>query len=179
MKWIAIALVLTGCATAKAPPPPHLPQWSAIPASVLDSFCASLHDEGISNTTTLNIVKTTQTSLITPLAMQALADSFFYHGPLAPTHTSAAALATASEVPIGIPGGCAWPGIAPHSAEKYADTLTLEVSPPIVNPYARNAAGIFARMALGTESPTWYWLPLVARGESWMAGRITVLPYRQ
>jgi hypothetical protein len=48
-----------------------------------------------------------------------------------------------------------------------------------VNPFSRNAAGIFARMALGTESPTWYWLPLVARGETWMAGRLTVLPYRQ
>jgi len=149
-----------------------------MPASILDSFCSNLRDEGISSATTINIVKTAQRSLITPLSMQALSDSFFYHGTL-DSSRAAAASASVSEIPITIPTTCAWRGIAPNTATRYTDTLTLELSPPIANPFSRNAAGLFARIALAGESPTWYWLPLIPRGETWTAGRLTVLPYRQ
>jgi hypothetical protein len=173
-------MIFIACASApKAPPPPRLPQWNAMPAAILDSFCLSLRDEGISSATTINIVKTAQRSLITPLSMQSLSDSFFYHGPLDPSRAAAAATSDAVEIPITIPTTCAWRGIAPNSANRYGDTMTLELSPVIVNPFSRNAAGLFARIALANESPTWYWLPLMPRGESWAAGRLTVLPYRQ
>jgi hypothetical protein len=176
----ALLLLLAACASApKAPPPPRLPQWNAVPAAVLDSFCSSFRDEGISMSTTINVVKTTQSSLITPSSMQSLSDSFFYHGLIDPSHAASTANTGAAEIPIGIPPGCSWRGIAPNTASRYTDTLTLELSPPIVNPYTRNAAGLFARMALADESPTWYWLPLNPKGETWMAGRLTVLPYRQ
>jgi hypothetical protein len=173
-------LLLLACASApKAPPPPHLPQWDALPAAVLDAFCSNFREEGISIATTLNVVKTTQPSLITPLTMQALSDSVFYHGPLDSSHAAANAIATAAEIPIVIPQTCAWRGIAPNTASRYTDTMTLELSPPIVNPFARNTAGLFARLALAGEAPTWYWLPLIPRGETWTAGRLTLLPYRQ
>ncbi len=177
---VVVLLLLTGCATAaKAPPPPRMPQWSSMPASVLDAFCSSFRDEGISSSTTVNVVKTAQPLLITPTAMQALSDSFFYHGPMDPARAAAAATADASEIPIAIPPGCAWRGVAAGSRSKYIDTLTLELSPPIMNPFTRNAAGIFARVALADESPSWYWLPLSPHGDTWAAGRITLLPYRQ
>ena len=150
-----------------------------MPAAVLDSFCSNFRDEGISMSTTINVVKTTQSSLITPLSMQSLSDSVFYHGPLDSSSASATATASAAEVPITIPQTCAWRGIAPNTATRYTDTMTLEISPPIVNPFVRNAAGLFARIALAGEAPTWYWLPLVPRGETWTAGRLTLLPYRQ
>jgi len=171
-------LFLAACASAPKTPP-RLPQWNAIPAAVLDSFCSNLRDEGISMSTTINVVKTAQPSLITPSSMQSLSDSFFYHGPINPMRAAADATAGATELPINIPSGCTWRGIAPNTATRYTDTMTLELSPPIVNPYTRNAAGLFARMALADESPTWYWLPLIPRGETWMGGRLTVLPYRQ
>jgi hypothetical protein len=179
--WTAllIALILTGCASKPAAAPPRAPQWNAMPASILDSFCLNLRDEGISSSTTINVVKTAQPSLITPLSMQSLSDSFFYHGPLDSARASAAATLTASEIPIAIPTTCAWHAIAPNTAARYNDTMTLELSPPIANPFSRNAAGLFARIALAGESPTWYWLPLIPRGETWTAGRLTVLPYRQ
>ncbi len=173
-------LLFLACATTPAaPPPPRLPQWSTMPAAVLDSFCSSFRDEGISMSTTINVVKTAQPSLITPLSMQSLSDSFFYHGSLDSSRAAATATATAAEIPIAIPTTCSWRGIAPNTASRYTDTMTLELSPPIVNPFSRNASGLFARMALAGESPTWYWLPLIPRGETWTAGRLTVLPYRQ
>jgi len=156
-----------------------MPQWNSVPASVLESFCTNFRDEGISSSTTVNVVKTAQPSLITATAMQALSDSFFYHGPMDAARAAAAATADASEIPIAIPSGCAWRGIAAGTRSKYIDTLTLEISPPIANPFTRNAAGMFARMALADESPSWYWLPLAAHGDSWAAGRLTLLPYRQ
>jgi hypothetical protein len=177
---LLLFLLVMSCATAaKAPPPPRVPQWTSVPAAVLDSLCAEFRDEGISTSTTINIVKTAQPGLITPDSMQALSNSFFYRGPIDSSHAAANATAGASELPITIPTGCAWRGIAPKSGSSYTDTMTLEISPPIANPYARNTAGLFARMALADESPTWYWLPLVARGDTWAAGRLTVLPYRQ
>jgi hypothetical protein len=177
---LLVSLIVIACASApKAPPPPRVPQWSAMPASVLDSLCSSLRDEGISSATTINVVKIAQRSLITPLSMQSLSDSFFYHGPLDSSRAAAEATAAAAEIPITIPTTCAWRGVSPNTAARYTDTMTLELSPPIVNPFSRNAAGLFARIALAGESPTWYWLPLVPRGETWTGGRLTLLPYRQ
>jgi hypothetical protein len=180
VKNLLATLIVIGCASApKVPPTPRVPQWSAMPASILDSFCSNLRDEGISSSTTVNVVKTAQPSLITPLTMQSLSDAFFYHGTLDSSRAAAAATSTAAEIPITIPATCAWRGIAPNTATRYPDTMTLELSPPIANPFSRNAAGLFARIALAGESPTWYWLPLVPHGETWTAGRLTVLPYRQ
>ena len=47
--------------------------------------------------TTINVVKTAQPSLITPLTMQSLSDSFFYHGTLDSSRAAAAASSTATE----------------------------------------------------------------------------------
>ena len=177
---VLLTFLFLACATGPStPPPPRLPQWNAMPAAILDSFCSNFRDEGISMSTTINVVKTAQPSLITPLSMQSLSDSFFYRGALDSSRAAATATATAAEIPITIPPTCSWRGIAPNTASRYTDTMTLELSPPIVNPFSRNAAGLFARMALAGESPTWYWLPLIPRGETWTSGRLTVLPYRQ
>jgi hypothetical protein len=172
-------LLFISCATAAAPPPPKVPQWTTMPASVLDALCANFRDEGISTETTVNIVKTAQRSLISPASMQTLAESQFYHGKIDSAHAASAAAAEAVEMPITITHGCAWRPIEPQSGARYTDTMTLELSPPIANPYTRNSAGLFARMALGGEAPTWYWMPLIPRGDTWTAGRLTILAYRQ
>jgi hypothetical protein len=180
MKRIAIVLLLmTGCATAPPPAPPRLPQWTVMPATVLDAFCSGFRDEGISSATTINLVKSAQPMLLSAPSMEALSNLSFYRGQLDPARAAANAVAGATELPITIPQGCAWRVIAPNTGPKYMDTMTLELSPPIVNPYTRNAAGLFARLTLAGEAATWYWLPLIPRGESWVTGRMTVLPYRQ
>src|SRR3954469_24921057 len=173
------ALLFIGCASSSTPPPPRSPQWNAMPTAILDSLCSSLRHEVISNATTVNVVKTAQPSLITPMTMQSLSDSFFYHGTLDSSRAAATAQSTAVEIPITMSTTCAWRGIAPNTAARYTDTLTLELSPPIANPFARNATGLFVLSALARESPTWFCLPLVPRGETWTTGRLTVLPYRE
>jgi len=174
-----LLFLASGATAAKTPPPPRVPQWTTVPPAVLESLCAEFRDEGISTSTTINIVKMAQPALITPYSMQALATTFFYRGSVDPSRAAADATASTTELPIAIPTGCAWRGIAPQTASRYIDTMTLEISPPIANPFERNTAGLFARMALADESPTWYWLPLVPRGETWAAGRLTTLLYRQ
>lgn len=172
-------LLFVSCATAKAPPPPRVPQWNTMPAAVIDALCANFRDEGISTTTTLNVVKTAQRLLITPASMQTLAESQFYHGKMDPARAAAAAADEAVEIPITITSGCAWHPIEPQTGARYTDTMTLELSPPIANPFARNSAGLFARLALGGEAPTWYWMPLTPRGTTWTPGRLVILAYRQ
>jgi hypothetical protein len=150
-----------------------------MPAAVLDAFCANFRDEGISTSTTVNVVKNAQRLLITTASMQTLAESQFYHGKVDPARAATAAAEEAVEMPITITRGCAWRPIEPQTGARYTDTMTLELSPPIANPFARNSAGLFARMALGGEAPTWYWMPLVPRGDTWTPGRLTMLAYRQ
>jgi hypothetical protein len=175
----AVLFFFATCAFAKAPPPPKLPEWKAIPASVLDAFCANFREEGISSSTTINVVKTAQKMLITPASMQALSDSGFYHGSMDSAKAASVALASSDEIPVTMPNDCAWRPIEPKSGARFTDTMTLEISPPIANPFSRNSTGIFARLTLGGEASTWYWLPLIPRGEMWTAGRMAVLPYRQ
>jgi hypothetical protein len=174
-----ILLFLVSCATAKNPPPPRLPQWNTMPPAVLDALCANFRDEGISTSTTVNVVKNAQRLLLTPASMQTLAESQFYHGKIDPAHAATAAAEEAVEIPISITRGCAWRPIEPQTGARYTDTMTLELSPPIANPFARNSAGLFARLVLGGEASTWYWIPLVAHGDIWMPGRLTMLAYRQ
>ena len=90
---------------------------ASMPASILDSFCSSLRDEGISSATTINVVKTAQPSLITPL-IDAVAVGLIVlprrlSTPRAPPPRR---LSTAAEIPITIPTTCAWRGIAPNTA---------------------------------------------------------------
>lgn len=176
---LLFSLLFATFAAAKTPPPPKLPEWKAVPASVLDSFCANFREEGISSSSTINVVKTAQKYLITPLSMQALSDFGFYHGSMDSAKATSAALASSDEIPVTMPNDCAWRPIEPKSSARYPDTMTLEISPPITNPFSRNSTGLFARLTLGGEASTWYWLPLIPRGEIWIAGKMALLPYRQ
>lgn len=153
-----------------------LPKWKSVPAGVLEALCSNLREEGISTSTTINVVKTTQRLLVTPSSLQALAEMESYRG------KSAAVTVTGevAEISIDIPPGCGWRPVEPQSRAHYIDTLTLELSPPILNPFVKNSAGLFARLALAEEAPTWYWVPLVPQGgELWGPGTATLLPYRQ
>ena len=56
-----------------------------------------------------------------------------------------------------------------------SDAMILEFSTPFPNPFSRNQMGVLARLTVGGESPTWYWIPLVQQKDRWIAGQPSTL----
>lgn len=168
-------VLVAACATA--PPPPPAPKWTEVPRGVLDAFCAKLHDEGISSETTMEVVSTTQ-PLITPQAMSGLAESSMYLRRFDAYAVADEANRDAEPIPVVIPtGSCAWRAVH-ETARRSPDVLTLELSSPFKNPFARKTSGLFARITLARESATWYWVPLADRDGRWVVGRPVLLGMR-
>ena len=166
-----LVLLMTACATAPPPPPP---QFANVPASVLDVMCTRLHDEGIAHETTVDLVRTSR-PLVTRQSMQALAESAFYQGHIDQRAIEAAFATNATPLPIGRNEACAWHPID-AAARRSADTMTLELSAPFVAPAGKGGPGVLARLALGNEAATWYWIPIVNRNGTWIATRSLPLP---
>jgi hypothetical protein len=148
-----------------------------VPHGVLDVFCSRLHDEGVSVETTVEVVSTTQ-PLITPEAMESLAEAIGYSQAFDPVVMSQKASHDASRMPVTVPQGtCAWRAVD-EKARRASDVMTIEFSSPFVNPFARNSFGLLARLSLAREAATWYWVPLGERNGQLAAGRPTLLGMR-
>jgi hypothetical protein len=170
-----LLLLFAACATS--PPPPPAPAWTEVPRGVLDAFCAKLHDEGVSAETAVAVVKTTQ-PLITPESMAGLAESSMYARRFDAYAVAEEANREAEPLAVVVPAGsCSWRPIA-ETARRSPDTLTLELSSPFKNPFARKTSGLFARISLARESATWYWVPLADRNGRWVVGRPVLLGMR-
>ena len=172
----SLFLVVIACATA--PPPAPAVHWTEVPRAVLDVFCTRLHDEGVSPETTVDVVSTTQ-KLITPQAMTGLAETGFFDKPVDAYTAAETANRGAAPMPIAVPrGACAWRAVD-EKAPRAADVMTIELSSPFANPFARgNAYGLFARISLADESSTWYWVPLAQINGRWAAGTPLLLGIR-
>ena len=175
-RWpLAVCLLLGSCASA--PPPKPAPAWTELPRGVLDAFCARLHDEGISAETTVDVVRTTL-PLITPQTISGLAEAAAYVNRFDPFTVSEQANRGATPIAVVVPAsGCTWCAVD-QNTRRSADTMTIEFSSPFMNPFARNAHGLLARVSLAGESATWYWLPLAQREGRWVVGRPTALAMR-
>jgi len=73
-------------------------------------------------------------------------------------------------------GTCSWTPIDVRDMPAHADEMIVELSAPLANPFKAREAGMFARVSLSGEHQSWYWIPLVRRGENWASGFISVLP---
>lgn len=168
-------ILLLSCASAPPPPPP--PALTEVPASVLDTFCAQLRDEGVSPELTLHVVTMTQ-PLITPNAVVGLAEAAMYQQRFDPAALSEAVNRESAPMPVVVPHGpCGWKGVE-ETARRAGDVQTIEFSSPFKNPFAKNSFGLFARISLGNEASTWYWVPLGAMGGRWAVGRPMLLGLR-
>ena len=175
-RWLlAVAPLLAACASTPPPPPP--PPLTAVPRAVLDAFCVRLHDEGVSAETRMDVVTMTQ-PLITPNVMNGLAETAFYQQRFDPVAASSAANSDALPIAVQLPeSGCAWHGIQ-ETDKRAGDVMTIEFSAPFKNPFAKNSYGLFARLSLGSESATWYWVPLGAVQGRWVVGSPMLLALR-
>jgi hypothetical protein len=147
------------------------PDWEAIPSGVIDVVCTRMRDDGV---TDVAVVKTTQ-RIATPEALGTLGAAYGQH---TTNERATAALATGQRsLPVEAKSRvCAVTPIERMDGQRYADAMILELSPPIANPFARNEAGLFARVSLGGQHPTWYWVPLGHSGGMWAVGQ--ALPLR-
>ena len=175
-KHAMLALFVSACASK--PVPMEAPHWTEVPRSAVEAFCSRFHDEGISSETTINVVKMTQ-PLVTANALRSLAEAAMNGGRIDANKVAAAVAAASEPIPVAVPTrGCSWRGIDP-SARRAIDILTLEVSAPFVNPFARSSSGLLARLSLAGQGTTWYWLPVAQRGPQVMIGTPMPLNIRE
>lgn len=160
----ACLLIFASCSSA--PTPLVSPEWDIVPSGVIDILCSRLRDDAISS---VSVVSTTQ-RIATPRGLAVLGDSY---GKRTTNDRITAALAAAQKsVPIETRSSvCTVTPIERMDGRLHADAMILELSTPIANPFARNEAGLFARVSLGGQHPAWYWIPLGKAGGQWLAGQ--------
>jgi hypothetical protein len=169
---IALTLFVLSCASApKQPVVPAVPEWDLIPAGIGEAVCARLKMDAIATMGPVTIVGSTQ-PLASPRTVAALAGVTKKKGK--PVLTQAAY--TNRAIPIVLAtGACRWHLIDAAQIPQFADEMIVELSAPIPNPFAVGEAGMFARVSLGGENPSWYWIPLLPSGNGWSAGLVVPL----
>jgi hypothetical protein len=163
---LAIAL-LTACASK--PEGPATPAWDAIPAGVAEALCLRLQHDAFA-TGTVTVVRVTQ-PLATPESVAAV-EHVTKHG----TRGKPQPISNRA-IPVLLGRGtCSWTPIDVRDMPAHADEMIVELSAPLANPWKAREAGMFARVSLSGEHQSWYWIPLLHRGDNWAAGLISVLP---
>lgn len=161
-------LLLAGC--APAPAPIVAPQWDALPARIVEALCVRLKSDAITTGRT-NIVKVTQ-PLVTMQNLATLAGSTTPRG----AKRRAAAAVTNRAIPIELGrGSCAWSPIDVRDVDKHSDAMLVELSAPLLHPYNAKEAGVLARVSLGNEHQSLYWISMVPRGDQWAVRFVSVL----
>lgn len=159
---LTLTLLLTACASA--PPMPQKP-ITALPRGALDIMCTVLHAEGMASE--VRVVKETQ-PIVTPASLQSLAEVSFFSGKV---HGDAIkAILMTPLIPVEVPAQtCISRFVTPQEAARANDVMIIRFSSPFVNPFGRGQTGTLARLSLGNEAATWYWIPLVYRNDRWLA----------
>lgn len=166
----ALFLLSVGCASQA--PGPTRPDWNVLPGAVLEAFCMKLNAEGVATDgAPVAIVKTTQ-PLVSTSSLRSLSAAYFKAKGRADAVSEA--MATTEAVPLTIGGTCAWQPIDMIDQDRDINTMIAEISPVIPNPFAKNEAGMFARLSVGGKNAQLYWIPLGYRGGRWGLG--TVMP---
>ncbi|HYH10527.1 MAG TPA: hypothetical protein VEK11_26010 [Thermoanaerobaculia bacterium] len=168
---IAVALsllLLAACASNPPAEPITAPQWDTVPPGVAEGLCRRLQSDALA-TGPVTIVKVTQ-PLITQEVVVALASSVIHRG------RATQPVVVNRAIPISTtPASCAWIPIDVRDVDRNSDTMVVELSAPMLNPYRAGEAGAFARASLAGQHESWYWIPLVRRGDRWTAGVASVL----
>lgn len=164
-RQLLLVLLLSSCASA---PPAALvaPEWDVVPSGVIDVVCTRLRDDAIS---TVAVLKTTQ-RIATPQGLAVLGGSYGKRT----TNDRITAVLAAAQKPVAVEAKSSVCSVTPIDrldGRLHTDLMILELSSPVANPFARNEAGLFARVSLGGQHPAWYWIPLGRMGSQWIAGQ--------
>lgn len=167
LKPVLTLILFITCAHKPPVPPPTPPDM--VPRAAVDAMCSRMHSEGIN--TDLNAVKTSR-PLITPQAMAALGSAMAYSG------RASSQVTAAISVPVQTSGTCVKRAVDSVSGSE-SDVMVVEFSSPFANPFARGQLGVFARLSLGNEAATWYWISIGERGGQWGASSPLMLAIRE
>lgn len=167
---IVLTLLSISCAL-KPPPPATVPQWTAVPAVVVQAMCIKFHTEGMSGA--VKVVTSTE-PLITReslIGLGEVAEQSDSKNDPAQLASSIAAGAPKLPVIVEVPADtCELLPVA-SAKDVRGDEMLLQLSSPLVNPYEKQFAGLFARLSVGGENPQWYWVPLAtSKTGKWLAG---------
>jgi len=176
------ATLLAGCRST-ASTPLEAPQWSELPAGVLDAFCGRAHSEGISKETPIVVIRTTQ-PIVNANALMAVRNAYFVQRPpaISPSETAEQLRTTLPAIPLAIPtDDCDWKAAAKLNPALHGDVMVLQLSNVFLNPYVKNQAGVLARFSLGNSNPQWYWIPFAHDRKSgrWGMGAFMMLNLRE
>ena len=165
------ALCALSCTTT-TPTPLVAPEWDAIPAGLLETFCTRLRAEGIA-VGPIAVVNTTQ-PFASMRTLGALAGPMSHRVDAA---RAAEALRGAQRtIPVTLKQGeCEWIAVDAQNAYRRTDQMVVELSAPMANPFVSHQAGIFARVSLAGEHPALYWIALGQTGGGWAIGFIQPL----
>jgi len=165
----AYCLFFTACASAPKVPI-VAPQWDVLPARVVEALCTRLKMDAITTGRT-TIVKVTQ-PLVNAQNLAALAGSTTPRG----AKLRAANAVTNRAIPIELGrGSCAWDPIDVREIDQHADSMLVELSAPLLHPFNQKEAGVLARVSLGNEHQSLYWISMVPRGGDWGIRFVSVL----
>ncbi len=165
MKFLPFALLsLLAVSCASAPPAgPDAPEWDAIPPAIAEGLCGRLKMDALASGP-VTIVKVTQ-PLASARTLGALAG---VSKPRARRGGSQPPAPVNRAIPVAVVNGtCNWTSIDVRDVPKHQDEMLVELSAPLPNPYTAGEAGLFARITLGGEHPSWYWIPLIWTGNGW------------
>jgi hypothetical protein len=167
---VLLSTILCSACTSTPPAPVVAPQWDAVPSRVVDALCQRLRMDAIATGKT-TIVKVTQ-PLANAQSMAALAGSTAPRG--AKVRANAAVVNRAIPIELGR-GGCAWDPIDVRDIDKHSDAMLVELSAPLLHPFNKNEAGVLARVSLGNENQSLYWISMIPRGNQWAVRFVSVL----
>ncbi|MGZ5448683.1 MAG: hypothetical protein ACXW5U_11530 [Thermoanaerobaculia bacterium] len=163
---------LAACATQPAPPL-AAPDWPAIPTGVMDALCARLQMDAIATGSPLTLVSTTR-PLANPQSLSALAMTV--RGRVKTNRVAMSSAELNRSLPILTDGAtCRWRPIAASQLDAHRDEMVVELSAPALHPFAPKTGGMFARVTVGGEGASWYWITLFPSGGRWAVGPVYVL----
>lgn len=175
LRRLAAGLTLVCAGSCASAPPATLPDWTALPPGIVDAFCAKLRGEAISSEAAIAIVGTTE-ALVTPASLRGLAQAYGGGGSAMPMSLGA----ESTPLPVTVPAGaCTWKVVTAADLARRPDEMVVQLSNPIINPFSRSEAGVFARFSVGGADAQWYWIPLAERNGRWLVGSVVPLALRE
>ncbi|HVE70239.1 MAG TPA: hypothetical protein VNI54_02640 [Thermoanaerobaculia bacterium] len=173
MKSRLIALLLLAACATQPPKPPALAPPDAVSPAVLDALCGRLRMDAIASAAPLTVVNVTR-PLATQQSMGALAMTV--RGRVKGGRIAQSVTEANREIVLQTDGtSCTWRPIAPAALARHQDEMVLELSAPMVNAFSPREGGLFARVTVGGEGASWYWVTLVPYGGQWAVRGVSVL----